>query len=120
MLMNLMENLRERFVFREVAEESSVGESHPINIGRHGNYFANAQDVQLYNDVSQLVEGLELIEGSDQIRRTLEDSFHALDYDALRSLLNGVQRLLELLRLEGKEEMNTLADAVCHAFSSFL
>jgi hypothetical protein len=116
MLMNLMENLRERFVFREVAEESSVGESHPINIGRHGNYFANAQDVQLYNDVSQLLEGLELIEGSDQIRRTLEDSFHALDYDALRSLLNGVQRLLELLRLEGKEEMNTLADAVCHAF----
>lgn len=116
MLMNLMENLRERFVFREEAEESPRGESHPIKIGRHGDYFANAQDVQLYNDVAQLLEGFELIDGSDQIRRTLEDSFHSLDYDALRSLLSGVQRLLELLRLEGKEEMNTLAHAVCDAF----
>jgi hypothetical protein len=116
MMMNLMENLRERFVFREEAEESSGGESHPITIGRHGNYFANTQDVQLYNDVSQLLESFELTEGSHHIRRTLEDSFHALDYGALRALLGGVQRLLELLQLEGKEEMNTLADALCEAF----
>jgi hypothetical protein len=120
LLLNPMSYLRERFSFRNEthanAANQELSESDGISICRDGNYFANAQDCQLYNDMCELLGDL-WSKGCGDIRRTFEDAFHALDYNELRSVLEGTRSILKLLDAEGMQQMDDLGEALCTAYN---
>jgi hypothetical protein len=98
LIANPLNHLREKFCFRE-GDVLSFGESNvnsTITL-KCGNYFANYQDAQLFDEVQQRSSRLDMLTGDGQIRRTLIDNFHGLDYDRLRAMLEGCRSILDLL-----------------------
>jgi hypothetical protein len=98
LIANPLNHLREKFCFRE-GDAFSFGESNAnstITLNSE-NYFANYQDAQLFDEVQQRSSRLDMLTGDGQIRRTLLDNFHGLDYDRLRAMLEGCRSILDLL-----------------------
>lgn len=98
LIANPLNHLREKFCFRE-GYVFSFGESNAnstITLNS-GNYFANYQDAHLFDEVKQRSIRLDMLTEEGQIRRTLLDNFHGLDYDRLRAMLEGCRSLLDLL-----------------------
>jgi hypothetical protein len=98
LIANPLNHLREKFCFRE-GDVLSFGESNAISTIalNSGNYFANYQDAQLFDEAQQRSSRLDMLTGDRQIRRTLIDNFHGLDYDRLRAILEGCRSILDLL-----------------------
>jgi hypothetical protein len=98
LIANPLNHLREKFCFRE-GDVLSFGESNASStITLHsGNYFANYQDAQLFDEVQQRSSSLDMLIGDGQIRRTLVDNFYGLDYDRLRAILEGCRSTFDLL-----------------------
>jgi hypothetical protein len=98
LIANPLNHLREKFCFRE-GDVFSFGESNANSTitFNSGNYFANYQDAQLFDEVQQRSSRLDMLTGDGQIRRTLVDNFHGLDYDRLRAMLEGCRSILDLL-----------------------
>jgi hypothetical protein len=98
LIANPLNHLREKFCFRE-GDVFSFGESNASSTItlNSGNYFANYQDAQLFDEVQQRSSRLDMRTGDGQIRRTLLDNFHGLDYDRLRAMLEGCRSILDLL-----------------------
>jgi hypothetical protein len=113
-LLNPMDYLRERFCFRNESHANNASQERydGITVCRDGNYFANVQDGQLYNDVCGLLDSF-LSKGCTDIRRTLEDTFHTLDYNEFRSVLEGTRSVLHLLDAEGMQQMDDLGETLC-------
>lgn len=82
-LSNPLDHLREKFCFRDDAVLSfdEFNRNITITANKDGNFFANHQDAQLVDEVHQLLNTLRMEIGDGQIRRTLIDNFHGLDYD---------------------------------------
>lgn len=108
---NPLDHLREKFCFRDDTL-LSYGEIHAtvaITACKNGFFFANSQDAQLVDEVSQLLSSLGMSPADvKQIRRTLVDTFHCLDYEGIRGLLEGCRSFLDLLLSYGCETFRTV------------
>jgi hypothetical protein len=118
LLINPMSHLRESFSFRSETQTShdNRDKSDAIAIFRDGNHFANLQDVQLYDDVSDLLRRF-VSESCSEMRRTLGDAFHKLDYNQLRSILEGARSMLQLFVTEGVQQMDALGKTLCPVYN---
>jgi hypothetical protein len=116
-IMNPTSYLRETFLFREetIASTSCLPLSGDVSRSAKGDFFANSQDFLLFSDVSQLLVRFELPEGNGDLNRTFNDHFYGFNYVQLRSSLEGVRNLLQMLRTAGTTRIQGIDEALCGA-----
>jgi hypothetical protein len=98
-----MKHLRERFSFRDdsimsVRQSSSAA---VVTTDKNGNYFAHAHDAQLVEEVYEQLGALGVTNADSEILRTLTDTFHDLEYDEIRAVLEGCRNFLDIIQAHG-------------------
>jgi hypothetical protein len=111
---NPLDRLRERFCFREEPALLIGNAPSTVSIKEcvHGNCYANGQDFQLVNEVQDLLGTIGFHTRDEQIRRTLMDNFHCLDYESIRAILEGCRSLLDQLWASGKDFFETVGSGL--------
>ena len=105
-ILNPLDNLREKFCFRNDYFRP-VGvrdtDNNIVRNDRRGNFHGNFHDFELFEAVLDLLQLLDMMKGDDSIRRTIMDVFQCLDYKRIRALLEGCRNILEELFEKGQE-----------------
>jgi hypothetical protein len=111
---NPLDRLRERFCFREESALLIGNAQSTVSIKEceHGNCYANSQDFQLVDEVQSLVGSIGFHTRDEQIRRTLMDNFHSLDYESIRAVLEGCRTFLDQLSATGKDFFETVGSGL--------
>ena len=124
-IMNPMKYLRRKFAFRQENAGGDVRwKEKSIHLSLFGFYFANELNRVLYDDTRCLFEDFaKPSDGADQFcdnvndateqtdddyrfRGVIEDTFHTLDYEQIRSFLEGVRSVLQLAVTQGETWIN--------------
>jgi hypothetical protein len=116
-ILNPLSFLREPFQFREnfAPRISSINNSQAFYKSVTGLFFVRIQDVQLFDDVVRSLTKLNLGKPgkpSTANVRTLSVNFHRMDYECLRSLLEGLRTSLEALPASTKDRCKTYEEAI--------
>jgi hypothetical protein len=111
---NPLDHLREKFCFRDdnVLAFGQAVANIVVPAEMDGNFFANYQDAQLVDEVHQLLNRLGIARGDGQMRRTLIDSFHCLDYDRIRAILEGSRSFLDQLLSYGSDPFQSVGSSL--------
>lgn len=116
-IMNPCKYLRETFIFRDETDTNASRHQQAGGVSKSvdGSYFANSQDFSLFSDVLQLLEAFELPAGNGNLNRTFNDHFFAFSYVQLRSALEGVRNILQMLQTSGETCIGSVEEALCRA-----
>jgi hypothetical protein len=121
-IMNPTTYLRETFLFRDDALSNPscqqlTGLTDGVSRSAKGDFYANSQDLLLFNDVSQLLVAFALSEGKGDLNRTFNDHFCGFNYVQLRSSLEGVRNILRMLQTAGTTNIRGIDEALCGAMN---
>lgn len=116
-ILNPSSFLREKFQFRDdnVPRVSRVESTHSSYIGTTGDYFVHIQDLQLFEDVRCSLKKLELANPSSlnsDLTRIFSVNFYQMDYDGLRSILEGLRTTIGLFSVSSVKLCKTYEDAI--------
>jgi hypothetical protein len=98
-----MIHLRLRFSFRDDSI-MSIRQSNTttvITTDKNDNYFAHAHGAQLADEVYDQLDSLGLTKADSEILRNLTTTFHDLEYDEIRALLEGCRNFLDIIHALG-------------------
>lgn len=113
-ILNPLSFLREPFQFRDhfAPRISSIHNAQASYKSVTGVYFVRIQDVQLFDDVVRSLIKLHIEKPSTASARAFSVNFHRMDYDSLRSLLEGLRTSLEALPASTKDRFITYREAI--------
>jgi hypothetical protein len=115
LISNPLDFLRQNFVFRDdaILTWDILGADTGACVDHFGNFFANRQDALLAYEIHQLLDLLNVSSGEGDMRRTMMDHFHCLDYEQIRLLLEGCGNVLSVIH-------DTQSDLFFDSLASFL
>jgi len=116
-ILNPSSFLREKFQFRDdsVPRVSGVESTQSSYISTTGDYFVHVQDLQLFEDVRCSLMKLELANPSSlnsDLTRIFSVNFYQMDYDGLRSILEGLRTTIGLFSISLVQLCKTYEEAV--------